>query len=123
MEDQKINFEEKIACQCGSTVLKKNLASHVKTKKHIAVMGGPPPLPKRSSGVNFTDAQHSTTADIDDDEEDDDEEDGDDIEELFDMVEEGLRLSVDLAKAVEILNGKIDSLTNIVANLPKVSSA
>ena len=116
------NSEEKITCQCGSTILKKNLASHVKTKKHIAVLGGPPPLPSRSSGVSFADAQHTTCADAEDDY-DDDGEDGDDMEELFEMVEEGLRLSMDLAKAVEILNGKIDSLTNIVAQLPKQSSA
>jgi hypothetical protein len=93
---------EKINCECGSVVLKKNLASHIKTKKHQALAG--PPSLHRNTGVSFADAQHTDRADVDDD----DDESGDEaeeeaFEELFDMIEE-------LGKAIVLLDKKVDSV-------------
>ena len=96
---------EKINCECGSVVLKKNLASHIKTKKHQALAG--PPSLHRSVGVSFADAQHTDRADVDDDDGSEDES-GDEAEEeaimeLFDMIEE-------LGKAIVVLDKKVDSV-------------
>jgi len=66
--------ELKINCGCGSVVLKKNLASHTKTKKHLAVVGNVPPLPSRESS-KFNRAQKSTLADEKEEEDDDEYED------------------------------------------------
>jgi aminoglycoside phosphotransferase len=94
---------EKITCECGSVVLKKNLASHVKTKKHQSV-ANPPSLHR---GVSFADAQHTDRADVDDEDDDDDDESGDEeeeaFEELFDMIEE-------LGKVIVVLDKKLDNL-------------
>jgi len=91
---------EKLTCECGSVVLKKNLASHIKTKKHQAVTG-PPSLHR---GVSFADAQHTDRADVEDDEgSESDMDDGEDIEELFSMIEE-------LGKAIVVLDKKLDSV-------------
>lgn len=100
---------EKLTCECGSVVLKKNLASHVKTKKHQACVGGPPSLHR---GVSFSDAQHTDRADVDDDE-DDGFEDGEEFEELFEMVEE-------LGKAHLVLDQKLDHIMNTLVNLLNV---
>ena len=89
---------EKINCECGSVVLKKNLASHAKTKKHQACLG-PPSLHR---GVSFADAQQSNRAD-DDDDEDDEEEEGEEMDELFDMLEE-------VGKAIMLIDNKVDNL-------------
>jgi hypothetical protein len=89
---------EKINCECGSVVLKKNLASHVKTKKHQALAGSP----LHRSGVSFADAQHTDCADVEDDDEGSEDE-GEDLEELFDMLEE-------LGKAIVLIDKKVDSL-------------
>ena len=91
---------EKINCDCGSVVLKKNLASHVKTKKHQACLG--PPSLHRNTGVSFADAQHTDRADVSDDEEDD----MDDGEEL--------------GKAHLVLDQKLDNIMNTLANLLNV---
>jgi hypothetical protein len=98
---------EKVNCECGSVVLKKNLASHVKTKKHQSV-ANPPSLHRNSgratsTGVSFADAQHTDRADDDDDEDDEDEEEEEAFEELFDMIEE-------LGKAIMLIDKKIDSV-------------
>jgi hypothetical protein len=99
---------EKVNCACGSVVLKKNLASHIKTKKHQALAG--PPSLHRSSGVSFADAQHTDRADVDDSEdgsedgsEDDELEEGDELDELFGIIEE-------LTKAVFTLDKKLDTV-------------
>lgn len=99
---------EKINCECGSVVLKKNLASHIKTKKHQSVAN--PPSLHRHTGVSFADAQHTDRADVDSRAEldDDDDESGDEAEEeafieLFDMIEE-------LGKAIVLLDKKVDSV-------------
>jgi H2-forming N5,N10-methylenetetrahydromethanopterin dehydrogenase-like enzyme len=93
---------EKLTCECGSVVLKKNLASHIKTKKHQAVTG--PPSLHRSTGVSFADAQHTDRADVEDDEgSESDMDDGEDIEELFSMIEE-------LGKAILVMDKKLDSV-------------
>lgn len=102
---------EKINCECGSVVLKKNLSSHVKTKKHQALAGPSSSSLHRSTGVSFADAQHTDRADMDDEGSDDD--DGEDMEELFDMIEE-------LGKAIVIIDQKIDSVVNSLANLLNV---
>lgn len=94
---------EKINCECGSVVLKKNLASHVKTKKHLAC-AGPPSLHR---AVSYADAQHTDRAD---EEEEDDMDDGEELEELLDMVEE-------LGKAIVVLDQKLDTIMNSIANL------
>jgi H2-forming N5,N10-methylenetetrahydromethanopterin dehydrogenase-like enzyme len=99
---------EKINCECGSVVLKKNLASHVKTKKHQALAGSVSPLHR--SGVSFADAQHTDRAD---DDEEDDMDDGEELEELLDMVEE-------LGKAHLVLDQKLDNIMNTLANLLNV---
>jgi hypothetical protein len=94
---------EKVNCECGSVVLKKNLASHVKTKKHQALAG--PPSLHRNTGVSFADAQHTDRADVEDDD-DGSEDDGEEEEafmELFDMIEE-------LGKAIVVLDKKLDSV-------------
>jgi len=96
--------ENKMTCACGSVVLKKNLASHIKTKKHQA-LAGPPSLHR---GVSFADAQHTDRADVDDDDELEDDEgsedDGDeDLDELFGIIEE-------LTKAIFTLDKKLDSI-------------
>jgi hypothetical protein len=92
---------EKINCECGSVVLKKNLASHIKTKKHQALAG--PPSLHRNTGVSFADAQHTDRADVeDDDDESGDEAEEEAFEELFDMIEE-------LGKAIVLLDKKLDS--------------
>lgn len=103
---------EKLTCECGSVVLKKNLASHVKTKKHQACVGGPPSL-HRNTGVSFADAQHTDRADVSDDEDDDGFEDGEEFEELLEMVEE-------LGKAHLVLDQKLDNIMNSLANLLNV---
>lgn len=100
---------EKINCECGSVVLKKNLASHAKTKKHLACVGGPPSLHR---AVSYADAQHTDRADVDD-EDDDDMDDGEELEELFEMVEE-------LGKAHIVLDQKLDNIMNTLANLLNV---
>jgi hypothetical protein len=93
---------EKLTCECGSVVLKKNLASHIKTKKHQAVTG--PPSLHRSTGVSFADAQHTDRADVEDDEgSESDMDDGEDIEELFSMIEE-------LGKAILVMDKKLDNV-------------
>jgi len=69
--------EVKVNCECGSVVLKKNYASHVKTKKHLAVVGGSTQQ-TRKRGVNFADAQETDVADVDDYEDAEDGEDGED---------------------------------------------
>jgi H2-forming N5,N10-methylenetetrahydromethanopterin dehydrogenase-like enzyme len=93
---------EKLTCECGSVVLKKNLASHIKTKKHQAVTGTP--SLHRSVGVSFADAQHTDRADVEDDEgSESDMDDGEDIEELFSMIEE-------LGKAIVVLDKKLDNV-------------
>jgi len=94
---------EKLTCECGSVVLKKNLASHIKTKKHQAVTGTP--SLHRSVGVSFADAQHTDRADVDDDD-DGSEDDGEEEEafmELFDMIEE-------LGKAILVMDKKLDNV-------------
>ena len=101
---------EKLTCECGSVVLKKNLASHVKTKKHQACVGGPSSLHR---GVSFADAQHTDRADVSDDEDDDDMDDGEELDELLDMVEE-------LGKAHLVLDQKLDNIMNTLANLLNV---
>jgi hypothetical protein len=96
--------ENKMTCACGSVVLKKNLASHIKTKKHQALAG--PPSLHRSVGVSFADAQHTDRADVDDDDDDDEgsEDEGDeDLDELFGIIEE-------LTKAIFTLDKKLDSI-------------
>jgi hypothetical protein len=89
--------ENKMTCACGSVVLKKNLASHIKTKKHQA-LAGPPSLHR---GVSFADAQHTDRADVEDDDDDEgSEDDGDeDLDELFGIIEE-------LTKAIFTLDKK-----------------
>jgi hypothetical protein len=107
---------EKVNCECGSVVLKKNLASHVKTKKHQALAGPSSsfaPSLHRNTGVSFADAQHTDRADVSDDEEDDGFEDGEEFEELFEMVEE-------LGKAHLVLDQKLDIIINSLANLLNV---
>lgn len=99
---------EKLTCECGSVVLKKNLASHIKTKKHQAVTGTPSLHRSAgrapSVGVSFADAQHTDRADVEDDEgSESDMDDGEDIEELFSMIEE-------LGKAIVVLDKKLDSV-------------
>jgi hypothetical protein len=94
---------EKVNCECGSVVLKKNLASHVKTKKHQALAG--PPSLHRNTGVSFADAQHTDRADVEDDD-DGSEDDGEEEEafmELFDMIEE-------LGKAIVVMDKKLDNV-------------
>jgi len=100
---------EKVNCECGSVVLKKNLASHVKTKKHQALAG--PPSLHRNTGVSFADAQHTDRADayadgVVDDDDDGSEDDGEEEEafmELFDMIEE-------LGKAIVVMDKKLDNV-------------
>lgn len=102
---------EKINCECGSVVLKKNLASHVKTKKHLACAGPSSSFaPSLHRGVSFADAQHTDRADDDDE---DDMDDGEELEELLDMVEE-------LGKAHLVLDQKLDNIMNTLANLLNV---
>jgi hypothetical protein len=92
--------ENKMTCACGSVVLKKNLASHVKTKKHQA-LAGPPSLHR---GVSFADAQHTDIADLEDDDDEGSEDDGDeDLDELFGIIEE-------LTKAIFTLDKKVDNI-------------
>jgi len=92
--------ENKMTCACGSVVLKKNLASHIKTKKHQA-LAGPPSLHR---GVSFADAQHTDRADVEDDDDDGSEDEGDeDLDELFGIIEE-------LTKAIFTLDKKLDSV-------------
>ena len=90
---------EKINCECGSVVLKKNLASHIKTKKHQA-LAGPPSLHR---GVSFADAQHTDRADVDDDDDGSEDEGDEDLDELFGIIEE-------LTKAIFTLDKKLDSV-------------
>ena len=74
---------EKVTCDCGSIVLKKNMSSHVKTKKHQACVGGPSlhrSTRQERDQVSFADAQHTDRADVSDDEEDDDMDDGEELE-------------------------------------------
>lgn len=87
--------EVKVNCPCGSVVLKKNLSSHVKTKKHLAVLGGPPQLTRQRGVVNFADAQQTDVADVEEDDEfdeDDGEEDGfeDDVMEALEDISKHL---------------------------------
>lgn len=103
---------EKINCECGSVVLKKNLASHAKTKKHLACVGGPSssfaPSLHRNTGVSFADAQHTDRADVSDDEgSEDDMDDGEDLDELFGIIEE-------LGKVIVVLDKKLDDVFNRV---------
>jgi hypothetical protein len=107
---------EKVTCDCGSIVLKKNMSSHVKTKKHQACVGGPSlhrSTRQERDQVSFADAQHTDRADVSDDEEDDDMDDGEELEELMDMVEE-------LGKAHLVLDQKLDNIMNTLANLLNV---
>jgi hypothetical protein len=92
---------EKINCECGSIVLKKNLASHIKTRKHQSVAN--PPSLHRSTGVSFADAQHTDRADEDDEGSESDMDDGEDLEELFSMIEE-------LGKAILVMDKKLDNV-------------
>ena len=97
---------EKINCECGSVVLKKNYTSHVKTKKHLAVVVGGPVKPSRSKGVNFADAQQTESADDYDDcedHEDQEEEEEDEFEEEVLCILEGMDHSL------ETLNKKLDA--------------
>jgi hypothetical protein len=116
--------ELKINCGCGSVVLKKNLASHCKTKKHLAMSGNVPPLPcstgasRSRESSKFNRAQKSTVADayangVDEKEEEDDEyedelehgdDDGDD--EFEDEVIEMLEC---LAERLVTLSEKLDA--------------
>ena len=96
---------EKINCECGSVVLKKNYTSHVKTKKHLAVVGGPV-KPSRSKGVNFADAQQTESADDYDDCEDHEE---DQEEEEDEFEEEVLCILEGMDHALETLNKKLDA--------------
>jgi len=105
---------EKVNCECGSVVLKKNLASHVKTKKHQA-LAGPASLHR---GVSFADAQHTDRADayadgVVDDDDDGSEDDGEEEEafmELFDMIEQ-------LGKAIVVMDKKLDNVFDRVEEL------
>jgi hypothetical protein len=99
--------ENKMTCACGSVVLKKNLASHVKTKKHQA-LAGPPSLHR---GVSFADAQHTDRADVEDDDDEGSEDEGDeDLDELFGIIEE-------LTKAIFTLDKKLDRVYERVEEL------
>ena len=100
---------EKVNCECGSVVLKKNYASHVKTKKHLAVVG--PSRPSRSkSHVNFADAQQTESADLDDDYDECEEEDEDEEEEEEDGFEDEVMMAFEeVAKLLSSLSQKIDS--------------
>ena len=99
--------QEKINCGCGSIVMKKNLSSHVKTKKHMVSTGGPPSL-HRSSSVSFADAQKTDRAD--EEEEDFEDEDDEILEEIVCMIEE-------LGKAHQVLDQKLDSIISSLSNL------
>jgi hypothetical protein len=103
---------EKVNCECGSVVLKKNYASHVKTKKHLAVVG-PRSKPSRSRSVNFADAQQTESADLDDDydecEEDDEQESDADLEEEDVFEDEVMMAFEEVAKLLSSLSLKIDS--------------
>jgi hypothetical protein len=72
----------------------------VKTKKHQALAGSVSPLHR--SGVSFADAQHTDRADVDDDDEGSEDE-GEDLEELFDMIEE-------LGKVIVVMDKKLDNV-------------
>jgi len=102
--------ELKINCGCGSVVLKKNLASHTKTKKHLAVVGNVPPLPSRESS-KFNRAQKSTVADEkeedDDDEYEDELEHGDDGDDEFE--DEVIEMLECLAERLVTLSEKLDA--------------
>ena len=106
--------ELKINCGCGSVVLKKNLASHTKTKKHLAVVGIVPPLPcstgasRSRESSKFNRAQKSTVADEkeDEDEFEDELDDGDDGDEFEDEVIEMLEC---LAERLVTLSEKLDA--------------
>jgi hypothetical protein len=103
--------ELKINCGCGSVVLKKNLASHCKTKKHLAMSGNVPPLPSRESS-KFNRAQKSTVADDEKEEEDDDEyedelEHGDDGDDEFE--DEVIEMLECLAERLVTLSEKLDA--------------
>lgn len=100
--------ELKINCECGSIVLKKNLSSHSKTKKHMAVVGNIPPLPSRESRV-FSKAQKTTVADVEDEEDDeyDDADDGDDGDDEFE--EEVLGMLEGLAEHIIAISNKLDA--------------
>jgi hypothetical protein len=104
--------ELKINCGCGSVVLKKNLASHCKTKKHLAMSGNVPPLPSRESS-KFNRAQKSTVADDEKEEEDDDEyedelEHGDDGDE-DEFEDEVIEMLECLAERLVTLSEKLDA--------------
>lgn len=100
---------EKVNCECGSVVLKKNYASHVKTKKHLAVVG--PSRPSRSRTVNFADAQQTESADLDDDYDECEEDESDaDLEEEEDGFEDEVMMAFEeVAKLLSSLSQKIDS--------------
>jgi hypothetical protein len=103
--------EVKVNCECGSVVLKKNYASHVKTKKHLAVVGGS----TRKRGVNFADAQETDVADVDDYDayangvDGDDGEDGED-----DFEEEMLGILEGMDEHIVILEKKMEDVFNRV---------
>lgn len=115
-EDQRSETKQelKINCECGSIVLKKNLSSHSKTKKHLAVVGSVPPLPSRESRA-FSKAQKTTVADVDeleqedeeDDEYDEDGHDGDDADDEFE--EEVLGMLEGLAEHIIAISNKLDA--------------
>ncbi len=101
--------ELKINCECGSIVLKKNLASHLKTKKHLAMAGVMPPLPSRESS-KFNRAQKSTVADQEDDDEYEDElEDGDDGDDGDEFEDEVIEMLECLAERLVTLSQKLDA--------------
>ena len=97
--------EVKVNCGCGSVVLKKNLSSHVKTKKHLAVVGGPPQL-TRQRGVNFAEAQETDVADVDDYDEEDGEED--------EFEEEILGILEGMDEHIVVLEKKMEDVFNRV---------
>jgi hypothetical protein len=106
--------EVKVNCGCGSVVLKKNLSSHVKTKKHLAVVGGPPQL-TRQRGVNFADAQKTDVADVDDYEED--EEDGEEDE----FEEEILGILEGMDEHIVVLEKKMEDVFNRVSSAKQIN--
>jgi len=123
---------EKVECKCGSVVLRKNLAAHNKTQKHLKGIGLLPTVSPATSAANNSDIQQvgssvpiqapKKSSKIKQPEPEDLEEEGDDIEDLSDNeVDNEFFAEMDeLQGRFDELEDKIDEIKSILIKYLKI---
>lgn len=100
--------EHKVRCSCGSLVLQKNLAVHIKTAKHQKLTSDP----QKKAEFETLQKEKKSSKKVpkgDEDVEEDEEEEGDDIDEILDrldtleeMVKEGFTQVITMLMSMNV---------------------